>query len=196
MSHDLPARLTAAIPMMSPKDAEFANSLLESARTRHGLTERQAYWADVLIRRTMEPQPEQTVINVGGIIELLTRASGKLKHPKVRLSTEDGQRVVLGIAGDRSKYTGSVMVTDGGPFGANTYYGRISPDGILTPSRSMTPAVLSLLQAFAADPAGIGAKIGKMSGACCFCSRQLDTRESLAVGYGPTCATKYGLPWG
>ena len=31
---------------------------------------------------------------------------------------------------------------------------------------------------------------------CCFCHKELTTKESLAVGYGPLCAEKLGLPWG
>jgi hypothetical protein len=31
---------------------------------------------------------------------------------------------------------------------------------------------------------------------CCFCGRDLDTAESISVGYGPTCAANHGLPWG
>ena len=31
---------------------------------------------------------------------------------------------------------------------------------------------------------------------CAFCGLELDTSESLSVGYGPTCAKKRGLPWG
>jgi hypothetical protein len=31
---------------------------------------------------------------------------------------------------------------------------------------------------------------------CFFCGRDLDTPESLLVGYGPKCADKHGLPWG
>jgi hypothetical protein len=37
---------------------------------------------------------------------------------------------------------------------------------------------------------------GKKFCYCCFCGRQLETKESLAVGYGPICAGKWGLPWG
>jgi len=36
---------------------------------------------------------------------------------------------------------------------------------------------------------------GHASGACCFCSRQLDDPRSVAHGYGPICAGHYGLPW-
>ena len=31
---------------------------------------------------------------------------------------------------------------------------------------------------------------------CRFCSKALTHPNSQAVGYGPTCAQKYGLPWG
>lgn len=40
------------------------------------------------------------------------------------------------------------------------------------------------------------AAFGKLVGRCCFCSHAIDTPESTAVGYGPVCAAKYGLPWG
>jgi hypothetical protein len=31
---------------------------------------------------------------------------------------------------------------------------------------------------------------------CGFCGKELDTAESLSVGYGPSCAKKHDLPWG
>jgi hypothetical protein len=40
------------------------------------------------------------------------------------------------------------------------------------------------------------ARFGEMVGRCCFCSHKIDTPESVDAGYGPTCASKYGLPWG
>lgn len=40
------------------------------------------------------------------------------------------------------------------------------------------------------------AEFGHMHGRCCFCSLAIDTPESTAVGYGPICASKHGLPWG
>lgn len=40
------------------------------------------------------------------------------------------------------------------------------------------------------------ADFGHMFERCCFCSLAIDTPESVAVGYGPVCATKHGLPWG
>lgn len=40
------------------------------------------------------------------------------------------------------------------------------------------------------------AEFGHMFERCCFCSTAIDTPESTAVGYGPKCAAKQGLPWG
>jgi hypothetical protein len=31
---------------------------------------------------------------------------------------------------------------------------------------------------------------------CCFCNKLLSDERSAAVGYGHTCATNWGLPWG
>jgi hypothetical protein len=40
------------------------------------------------------------------------------------------------------------------------------------------------------------AKFGQLVGRCCFCSKAIDTPESTQAGYGPVCASRYGLPWG
>jgi hypothetical protein len=37
---------------------------------------------------------------------------------------------------------------------------------------------------------------GRLTGRCCFCQLPLTRSESIAAGYGPVCATSYGLPWG
>lgn len=37
---------------------------------------------------------------------------------------------------------------------------------------------------------------GQVTGICCFCGIHLVTHNSIAAGYGPVCADKYGLPWG
>lgn len=196
MSASLAASLAAVLPLLSAKDQEFAQSLLRSANGPRGASEKQIHWMKVLLDRANGTTAPEVTVSVDGIISLLRTASKSLKFPKVRLATEDGQRVVLSLAGPKSRYTGDVMVTDGGPFGANVYFGRIGQDGTVVASGSMAAPVMSLLQAFAADPAGVGALIGRRFGSCCFCSRELETRESLAVGYGPVCAVKYELPWG
>jgi hypothetical protein len=37
---------------------------------------------------------------------------------------------------------------------------------------------------------------GKRMLTCCYCGKELTAGASLEVGYGPVCASKWGLPWG
>lgn len=112
----------------------------------------------------------------------------------------------LSVAGERSKYAGQIQLTDGRPYGENTYYGRISVDGEITMSRwfdtqddSVQQDFVSTLARLADEPEVIAAEYGKYSGNCCFCNKPIgegDDRRSAEVGYGSTCAKSYGLPWG
>jgi hypothetical protein len=136
--------------------------------------------------------------NMSGLIEIFQKAKEKLKWPKIRLEV-NGNPVVLKIAGEKSKYTGEIMVTDGGPFGANRYYGRVSREGRwVKPNRDFLELgdVGTLLENMAANPAKTASEYGKLTGQCCFCNKALDDSRSTAVGYGPVCAKHYGLPWG
>lgn len=130
---------------------------------------------------------------------LLKTASAKLKHPKMTFQVEIGgktQQVRLHVAGPRSRYNGQVMVTDGGVFGSNVYFGRIEQDGTFRRAAACTDTLETFLLAFNKAPAEVGAQYGKASGCCVFCNKGLTTDESLAVGYGPICAKHYQLPWG
>lgn len=190
--------LERAIPKLAAGQQEFARSLIKQHRSR-GLTDKQEYWVRRLVEGSIAPPPEQQLAaaGIGRIVALIetARANG-LKFPKIRLNATDGRRVVIARAGEKSKYTGDLMLTDGQPFGMNRYYGRVSADGVLHPSRDCDNPIRGLLTALASDPAGTAAKHGKLTGECCFCSKALDTPESTAVGYGPVCAKKFNLPWG
>lgn len=119
-----------------------------------------------------------------------------LKFPKLRFEPEQDQRLVVSVAGANSKLPGTLNLTDGKPFGQNQWFGRVNLDGSITQSKSWQPWIGELLTAFAANPAEVGAAYGKKTGRCCYCGRHLETKESVAVGYGPICAEKFGLPWG
>lgn len=135
-------------------------------------------------------------VELSGVMELFGRAKGKLKYPKIRLATKSGNKVVLSLAGARSKYSGQVMLTDGGPFGDNIWYGRIDIDGNVFPSRSMDSEVMELLTSLSLDAAKVTGTYGHNTGSCSFCARHLEDKRSVSAGYGPTCADKFGLPWG
>lgn len=177
---------------------EFACSLLRSARSKRGLTPGQAPWpAKLLAQLDTPPVQTQVASDVRGIFAIFdTAAQRGLKYPKVHLVASDGTPVVFNRAGEKSQYTGQVMITDGGPYGVGRYFGRVDIVGMLTEGPKMTAQVRELVEAFAIDPARVAAEYGKTTGSCCFCSRTLETDESLDVGYGPVCADKFGLAWG
>ena len=58
--------------------------------------------------------------------EAFLSAADNLKWPKLRLKTSAGERVVLSRCGENSKTPGHINITDGGRYGENRYYGRIS----------------------------------------------------------------------
>ena len=177
---------------------DFAKDLV-AAFSRGRITLRQRSWLHKLAVDAGTPKPqakqEPTCFGLTGVVTLLYRAAAHLKFPKLTLD-RDGQLLRLSIAGPKSKYAGSIMVTDGKVFPNNIWFGTIAEDGSFTPSRSATTFVIDSLVQLNADPAGFARRYGKDTGSCCFCSRELSTPESLAVGYGPVCAEHYGLPWG
>lgn len=149
-----------------------------------------------------ENQPSVPVASDGDgfdrITGILLHASttGRLKFPKIRLMDQDGLVIVLTIAGQKSRNPGTVNVTDAGSWQDRAWYGRIRLDGQFEPSQRCASGVAELLQAFAADPEGVAAAYGRLSGHCCFCSAELTDDRSIEVGYGPVCAKHYGLAWG
>lgn len=184
---------------LSGRDRDFALSLLGAAQ-RRGLTPKQEPWVTTLLERANGkaiPQKSEELGPVAAIFALFARAkASKLKFPKIRLQTIDGQRIVFSQAGARSQYAGQVQITDGQRYPDNLYFGRIDERGNLFPTRVMTDDVRAVVDAFAADPASVAAQYGRTTGACCFCGLDLSDEKSTAVGYGPVCAKKFGLAWG
>jgi Family of unknown function (DUF6011) len=192
--------LHAALPLLSSKNADFARSLLLQDEKGRKLSEKQQYWVEKLVAEATAPKAEPVapvvVGDVSGIIALFNQAGAKLKFPKIRLALENGAPVVLSRSGQASKAPGSINVTDGGPFGSNVWYGRVSTGGEFKAGKSASASVVALLTALAADPAGVAGAHGKITGSCVFCAKKLSDKRSLEVGYGETCATNYGLAWG
>jgi hypothetical protein len=107
---------------------------------------------------------------------------------------------MLTQAGPRSSQPGTINVTDGGPFGANIYYGRIARDGAWTPGRDINEVtktkITNLLMRLAANPQDVALEYSRRLGNCCFCGRQLVDPVSVKLGYGPICAERWNLPHG
>jgi len=139
---------------------------------------------------------ETETVSVDGVMALFDATKGKIKYPKIRLKTEAGKKLVLSRAGNRSKYVGQIMLTDGGPFGDNVYYGRIDESGKVFPARAMSEDVMETIRNLSTDAVKVAGAHGHKTGECCFCNRHLTDDRSVTVGYGPTCADNFGLPWG
>lgn len=175
---------------------DFGKSLLSQFEDRGYLSDRQWFFVEKIAKEIATPKPVAPSTDMTGIVALMHLAQSHLKFPKIRLALENGQPVVLSVAGPNARRPGTINVTDGGSFGANEWYGRISTDGQFEPAQKATPEVIALLVEMAAHPARTASEYGKRHGNCCFCGRGLNDERSLTVGYGPICADHYGLPWG
>lgn len=164
------------------------------------LTERLAGFPNVW--RIADNRPKaQTVGDLSGVLALFTKAKTHLRYPAIVLGVpEAGLTIRLSLAGPGAKVPGSVTVLDGerGEDGRD-WFGRILTDGTYQPSRTAngrTEPITAKLRAFAADPAGVAAEHGRLTGRCSFCNTALKDERSTAVGYGRICAAHYDLPWG
>jgi hypothetical protein len=84
------------------------------------------------------------------------------------------------------------MLTDGGPWGDNKWFGRIEGSQFHA-ARAATPEVTGLLTSLSADPTSVIAGYGRLTGACALCGRDLTDQASVDRGVGPVCAKKFGL---
>ena len=160
------------------------------------------------------------------LIELFDHAiEAGAKYPKIRLvDPADKSIVVLSRAGSKARRPGTINVTDDRRYPDNAYYGYIDRHGIAdTTLHVNAERAFALVKRFAADPIE-GAKeqaraskelqkarldprsfedrsafeqaCAELVGECCFCGLPLSNQDSIARGYGPICADKFGLPKG
>lgn len=190
--------IVAGLQAASAAGNSFAASLLAGIARYGSLTARQEDAARRLLAQAAGSAPgsEKTALasSVQAVFELLARAQASgLKYPKIRLQAGDGSPIVLALAGARSRHAGEVQVTDGGGFGEGRYFGRIDRAGSLTAARDMTEAVRDAIGRLAADPVGEAARYGRLTGRCCMCNLPLEDERSVAAGFGPVCAERWGL---
>lgn len=181
---------------LSAEAQPFAASLLAARNP----TEKQQYWisklADQVTAGPKQPVATPTKINnVKGMVDWLTNS--RLRFPKVAFRVGD-RTLQLTVATERARYPGSLNVKD---YLDGTWYGRVHKDGRWEVSLGMSEMgisdnIVTSLQTFAKDPAGVAAAYGLRTGNCCFCCKALTTDNSTEVGYGPICAENYHLPWG
>lgn len=197
--------LTDAEFPVDPNSKQFVKELVQKFQKYQSLSEKQEYWLRFHYSKALglTQAPEKVVTEVGsmaGVVTMFNHAKQHLKYPKIELQDEEGNRVVLKMAGQTAKAPGTINVTDGGAFGQGWWFGRVTADGKFE-QNSKAPVdrvalVSKLLRALSKDPAGVAGAHGHLTASCCFCNTHIETDESLAVGYGPVCAKNFGLPWG
>jgi len=124
----------------SGKQSKFASELIEKHEKYGDLSPKQQAWIHKLAVDANRPPPADLDLGLSQIASHLEAipVEGR-KRPSVELDAS-GLSITLTLAGDRSKNPGSVTVTNGKPYGDEDgrYYGRISPDGVVSPARSWT----------------------------------------------------------
>jgi hypothetical protein len=190
--------LRTSYQLLPAKDQEFALSLILQHQRRGNLSDKQWPWVKKLSDRLTAPPTETSTATLGdtaALKALFDRAAAKIKFPKIQFS-EPGRADLLKlyVAGPRAKVPGSFTVVTSGS--ERAYVGRITADGSWHPGASAGSSVASVLSRLLADPVGFLADNGKQLGSCCYCAIELTDDRSIAAGYGPVCAKKWGLPWG
>ena len=147
--------------------------------------------------------PVATVGDISRILALFDRAQAHLRFPAIALHA-GGTVIKLKRAGAGARVPGSLNVIDADrvALGRPVWYGRVHTDGRFEPSRAteaaMADAIVTTVREFATDPARVAGEHGRvhLHGHCCFCRKRLTDERSTLVGYGPDCASHFGLPWG
>jgi hypothetical protein len=190
--------------LLNDRDEQFAADLVRKARKYKKISDKQFYWVEKLIDRALnqgEPESPDGVLvgDFAKMVAMFNTAGTKIKYPSLTFMLRNGDdhfKVVIKRAGPKSKYHGELMLTDGGPWGENVWYGRITTEGVWIPSASgeqVKEKLIPFLGSFAANPHSCVSAYGHKTGHCCFCHKGLTHEKSVTVGYGPVCADNWGL---
>lgn len=192
------AQLFGLIEKLPEGRREFAYSLNDQFHSRNGyLSANQWPWVGRLIRMA-EPAPVEThtIGEMAKIDALFKLAKSRLKFPALVLVLGEAT-LRLSVATERAKVPGSINVVLRRPDTEEQWIGRILSGGVLEKSRRIEDAVpadlLALLNRFADDPATTAAEYGKLTGRCVFCDLAIKDPVSAEAGFGPVCATNWGL---
>lgn len=198
--NEIACQLSKLMGNLPDSKVDFASSLVKQQLSgKKKLSDKQVFWLNKLHEMAVTPPAPPPKLDFGvslvPIISMFKEASSKLKHPAVHL--EVAENPIKAYQSKGGKYPGTVQITDGGSYGNNRWYGRVNLDGTFTPGKDAEdlPLLEDFLRAFAANPAKVAAEFGHLSGRCCFCNSELTDERSTFVGYGPTCAKNWSLPY-
>lgn len=190
---------------------KFAASLIRQAKSR-GLTVLQEPYVAKLIDQAKNPPKQASAKVRGDMIKAYSfffLARNHLKYPKVvvraAVGGEEAEDVRIHMAGPKSKQPDMLNITLPNRidrYGRNVWLGRVDATGNWEiPARfandtAITTPIKKLLSDLGKNPHKVASDNGKLTGACCFCHKRIGDGEddrSRNVGYGPSCAKKWGL---
>lgn len=179
--------------------AQVCRDMANYVQTHNGFgSARQKAYAQKLIEWAQQPATTQTLnatvspVATASIMRLFNtaRAAG-LRKPKITV-TINGVKLIISLASITGRHPGNLYVTNY----QRSYLGRIQEDGVFLPSAECPRTAIDAVRAFGDDPIRHAAAYGQRTSNCCFCRLTLTDGRSLAMGYGPVCASNWGLPWG
>lgn len=115
----------------------FAYSLVTNGK-RFGLTDEQFWW----IHKLVNPQKPKTLMceRIRYSFSEAVNRGAKLRFLKVIVDSNDGIKLGLSLASERSKHRGVIFVTDGIGYPSGKTYGKIDESGVF--SGFETPEVI------------------------------------------------------
>ena len=170
----------------------FATTMLEKLAEWGSLTDGQL----AAVQKCMTQDAERAVaqeakrevgrgVDVSRIAELFATARGNaLKKPVLRVG-----ELELALASERGKNPGAIYVRRPAD---DTYLGKIV-EGVYEASFKAGAADIETLKATAANPLELAIAYGRRTGNCACCGRTLTNKESVELGIGPICRSKWGM---
>jgi len=138
-----------------------------------------------------------TSIEAADLALMLLMAQRKgLKYPKIRFPQDVNGHDLPEPLVLRLTSQGDVYLTGKGKFEERTVYAKFSAYGDVKRYNAWTPEIELFVRELVANPVEFTATAGRQTGNCVFCTKPLTDERSVVAGYGPTCAGRYGLPWG
>lgn len=140
-------------------------------------------------------KPSELVFDAKKIGQLFTFAASKIKYPSIHFWRDIGE-IQFYLCGSLSKTPGIIRVTNAQKYPNQEIYAEISKDGKGIFRKDTSANFKKEILTICAEPIQESQIRGIKSGFCCYCGKGIQTKESLAVGYGPICAANFNLPWG
>lgn len=167
----------------------FAFSLHEQVSRGRTLSPRQEAAALAMMDKAKArnaADKAKVAVDLSPIAAMFEAAKGNgYKRPTYR-----AEGVVITRAPDTGRNAGALYVKS---FETDAYLGKIV-GGMFTPTADgVAEKAPEAVLVIAEDPKEAAIRFGRKTGNCSCCGRELTNRESVELGIGPICATKWGL---